>query len=165
MKFIPIGRVTSFHGIKGEIKFKYYNEVSEGLSSYTSFFTLTEKGYFELYPAEIRYRQGIFYILFRGFENRDAVAFLHGKELLVREEDLPVLSDCMYYDYQLMGLKVLDASGIPMGSVTEIYHTRAGDILVVHGEREWFIPMSEENIAEIDVQNTFIRLTRGALLE
>lgn len=165
MKFIPIGRITSFHGIKGEIKFKYYNEVSEELSSYTSFFTLTEKGYLELYPEEIRYRQGIFYILFRGFENRDAVGFLRGKELFVREEDLPVLTDGTYYDYQLMRLKVLNASGTPMGTVTEIFHTRAGDILVVHGEREWLIPMSEDNIAEIDVQNAFIRLTYEALPE
>ena len=38
MKFIPVGRVVAAHGLRGEVKFRYYNEDGTASLQYPSFF-------------------------------------------------------------------------------------------------------------------------------
>ena len=88
MKWIPVGRVVSTSGIRGEVKFYYYNEVKEDFFDYTSLFVLKGDEYVELKPDEAKYRKHFFYLSFRGLSTVEEVSFLVTKELFVREEDL-----------------------------------------------------------------------------
>jgi 16S rRNA processing protein RimM len=164
MEFIPIGRVLSTHGIGGEVKFRYYNEVKEDISSYTSFFVLEGGSPRALKPERVRFGTQYMYLLFEGLDSPEKVLFLRNQELLVRKADLPPLPEDSYYDWQLIGLAVLDPVGRKMGEVTEVVHTSTHEILVVQGEREFFVPMVEEFIAMIDVQDGAIRVTEAAIL-
>ena len=38
MKFIPVGRVVAAHGLKGEVKFRYYNETGSAFLQYPALF-------------------------------------------------------------------------------------------------------------------------------
>lgn len=162
MKWIPVGRVVSTSGLKGEVKFHYYNEVKEDFFDYTSLFALEGDEHTELNPEGARYRKNFFYLSFRGLTTIQEVSFLVTKELFVREEDLRPLDSDEYYEYQLIGLDVTDADGAPLGKVRSVMHTGAGDILVVKGEREHMVPMVEGFIVSIDVENGIIMVdTKG----
>jgi 16S rRNA processing protein RimM len=163
MKYIPIGRVVSPHGIRGEVKFKYYNEVQEGISFYTSFFAFSDNKQIILKPEIVKHRNGFFYILFEGFNNPEEVSFLTKKELSVCEEDLPQLPGNEYYEYQLIGLEVLNHRSRKIGKVAEILHTKANDVLVIKGKKEMLIPMVEEYIAQINIKDSYIKITENAL--
>ncbi len=158
MKWIPVGRVVSVHGIRGELKFYYYNEVKEEFLDYTSLFALKGAEFVKLEPEGARYRKGLFYLSFRGFSTVEEVSFLVGKELFVREADLPRLEEGEYYEYRLIGLEVTTVQGLHLGKVRSFMHTGASDILVVEGERELLIPMVEEFIIDIDVDRGTIRV-------
>jgi len=158
MKWIPVGRVVSTFGIRGEVKFHYYNEVKEGFLDYTSLFILKGDEFMELKPEGVRYRQRSFHLSFQGFSTIEDAAFLVGKELFVREEDLPRLEEGEYYEYQLIGLEVTTLQGSYLGRVRSLMHTAAGDILVVEGERELMIPMVEGFIIDIDVSRGTVRV-------
>ena len=162
MKVVPIGRILSSHGIKGEVKFRYYNEVQEDLSSYTSFLILRDGEYAELKPLRRRYGKGFFYILFEGVHDPDDARRLANQEVFVREEDLPELRGNEYYDYQLVGLEVRDHLHRPMGVVKSIFHTKKDDILVVEGKGEIFIPMNDEYIQSVRVDGGYITTTENA---
>ncbi|MHB8109294.1 MAG: ribosome maturation factor RimM [Syntrophorhabdaceae bacterium] len=150
MKWIPVGRVVSTSGLKGEVKFYYYNEVKEEFQ-FTSLFSLKGDEYIELTLTGANYRKHFFYLSFRGFTTVEEVSFLVTKELFVREADLPSLDENEYYEYQLIGLDVVTIDGTHLGKVQSLLHTGANDVLVVEGEREVLVPMVEGFIQRIDV--------------
>ncbi len=159
MGYVPVGRVTSTHGIKGEVKFQYYNDEKGVFYEYTSFLVKNENNSWVTFePTEKRFYKGFFYLKFKGFDSPEAALPLINKEFFVKEEQLPPLDDGEYYEYQLIGLKVIDQGDIVVGTVTEIMHTGAQGLLVVRGEKEILIPMVEEFITEINLDSLFIKV-------
>jgi 16S rRNA processing protein RimM len=164
MKYIPVGRVVTTHGIKGAVKFHYYNEAHEDFFEYGSLFVREGNRYKELETTGKRFHNGFFYISFKGFVTPEEVFHLLNKELFVREEDLPLLGEDEYYDYQLIGLNVVDRKEIGIGKVKGLVHTKANDLLVVEGQEEMFIPLTEEFVCSIDLEEAKIVVDADALL-
>ncbi|MCX5818139.1 MAG: ribosome maturation factor RimM [Proteobacteria bacterium] len=154
MGYVPVGRVISTHGIKGEVKFQYYNDEKEVFYEYTSFLVKNENNRWVTFePTDKRLYKGFFYLKFKGFDSPEAALSLINKEFFVKEEQLPPLNDDEYYEYQLIGLKVINQDDIGMGTVTEVMHTGAQYLIVVRGEKEILIPMVEDYILSIDIIN------------
>ncbi|OPY72711.1 MAG: Ribosome maturation factor RimM [Syntrophorhabdus sp. PtaU1.Bin050] len=164
MRCIPVGKVVAEHGLRGEVKFKYYNEVAEGFLEYTSLYAERNGKQTELKPAGIRFQKGFFYIKFEGLDRPDMVSFLMNQELCVREEDLPPLDNDEYYDYQLIGLDVINLRGEKIGKVEQILHTGANDVMAVTGAREIFVPMVDGYISKIDLGSSCVMIDEDALL-
>ncbi|MBP1749278.1 MAG: ribosome maturation factor RimM [Deltaproteobacteria bacterium] len=164
MKWIPVGRVVSTSGIRGEVKLYYYNEVKEEFFDYTSLFVLKGDEYIELKPEGAKYRKNFFYLSFRGLTTIEEVSFLVTKELFVREEDLRPLDNDEYYEYQLIGLNVINVDGEVLGKVRSVLHTGASDILVVRGEREYMVPMLEGFIIAINIENGTVQVNIEGLI-
>jgi 16S rRNA processing protein RimM len=165
MKFIPVGRVISTHGVRGEVKFKYYNEANADSLYYSSFFLDQEGQKLELKTGQIRRQGTLFLLKFKGLETAEEVDFLLKRELFVKEADLPPLDDGEYYDYQLIGLKVFTEKGEAIGEVKEVMHTKANDILVIDGLHEVLVPLTEVHIISIDQGDGIIRIREDALVE
>ena len=160
MELIPIGKIVSTHGLRGEVKFRYYNEVQEDFSSYTSFFTIAQGGPQEIKPDRIKWAKGFFYIIFENIHTIEDAIPLVNKELFVDVGALPCLEKGSYYDFQLQGLTVFNHKKEPVGIVKEILHQSGSDILIVeHGNEEIFIPMIDEYIDRIDTENSLLVLT------
>lgn len=164
MRWVPVGRVLSIHGIRGEVKFHYYNEAKEEFLRYSSLYTKKDDSIIEIKPASIRSHKNLFLIRFIGLESPEEASFLVKKELLVREGDLPRLDRDEYYDYQLIGLSVVNSAGEEIGKVRSMLHTQANDILVVSGKQEIMVPMIEGYIIEIDLERSFIKIEEGLVV-
>ncbi len=165
MKLIPVGRVISPHGVRGEVKFRYYSETEDASLRYSSFFVDENGKKIELRCSRVRRRGAAFILKFEGLERKEDIHFLLKKELLVREEDLPSLEQGEYYDYQLIGLKVDTEKGESLGTVTDIMHTKANDILVIEGERQALVPLTEDYIISIDTGSGSVRIKEEAVVE
>ena len=164
MGFIPVGKVVADHGLGGTVKFKYYNEDAENFYRYSSLITNKNERQAELKLTEVRFSKGFFYLKFEGLNSPEQVSFLINQELFVREEDLPPLENDEYYDYQLIGLHVVNHSGELIGTVSQVIHTGVNDIIVVKGKEEILVPMVEGLISEIDLKNSLITIDEEALL-
>ncbi len=165
MGFIPVGRVVSAHGVRGGVRFRYYNESESNLCGYGALFAENDGQKLALKPWRVQPRSGYFIIQFEGRETVESVSFLVGKELFVREEDLPVLGEGEFYDYQLVGLNAVNEQNESVGRVTDVVHTKANDILVVSGDRELLIPMHEEFILDIDMEKAVVTIAERAFIE
>ncbi len=163
MKWIPVGKVVSTQGIRGEVKFYYYNEVHEDFLRYTSLFVLRDGVETEIRPKHVRFRKNFFYILFEGIKNLEEASLLVNKELFVREEDLLSLEDGEYYEYQLIGLDVINMKGEKIGSVESLLNNGAHDVLMVAGAGGVAIPLVEGFVVEIDVKKGIIRVDEEVL--
>jgi len=165
MKYIAVGRALGAHGLKGEVKFRYYNEAKEDFLRYASLFFKKGDTYTELQIIGNRLHKDLFLIKLKGLETPEEVFPLLNKELFVREEDLSPLEDGEYYDYQLIGLAVVDTNNGTVGVVKAVIHTKANDLLAVKaGEEEVFIPLTEEFIREIDLESSSIHIDESALV-
>ena len=164
MGFIPVGKVVADHGLGGAVKFKYYNEDAENFYRYSSLITNKNERQAELKLTEVRFSKGFFYLKFEGLNSPEQVSFLINQELFVREEDLPPLENDEYYDYQLIGLHVVNHSGELIGTVSQVIHTGVNDIIVVKGKEEILVPMVEGLISKIDLKNSLITIDEEALL-
>lgn len=163
MRYIPVGRVLATHGKRGEIKLHYYNEVKQEFYRYTFFVVKNGDTIIELMPTGVRLSRGFFYIHFEGFNDEKVASFLVGKEISVREKDISPLKEGEYYDYQLIGLDVFNQQHMKVGTVKEIVHTKANDVLIVSGKEEILIPMIEDYIIHIDLGKSSV-LINDALL-
>jgi 16S rRNA processing protein RimM len=163
MKWVPVGKVISTQGIRGEVKFYYYNEVSEDFLRYTSLFVVKDNVKTEIRPVHVRSYKNFIYVQFAGIENVEEASFLVNKELFVREEDLASLEDGEYYEYQLIGLDVINMKKEKIGSVESVLHTGANDVLVVAGAKGLTVPFVEGFVVEIDVKNGFVCVDEEAL--
>jgi 16S rRNA processing protein RimM len=164
MDFIPVGLVVSAHGVKGEVKFKYYNEGVESID-YPSLFVQALNSYSELTLSRIRRQGNHFIIAFNGLDTIEKSAFLLKKELFVAVKDLPPLEEDEYYDYELIGLQVINSKGKLLGKVSQIMHIRQRDILVVGVNQELFVPMSEEHILGLSRTDGTIQVREESLVE
>ncbi len=163
MEWIPVGKVVSAHGMGGEIKLYYYNEVKEDFLLYTSLFVVRDNVKAEIRPLQVRFQNKFIYIIVAGIKSTADVAPLIGKELYVREKDLPAVDEGEYYEYQLIGLDVINVKDEKLGSVESILRTGANDVIVVAGQEGLMVPMVEGFIVEIDVKKGFIRINDEAL--
>ena len=158
MKYVPVGTIVSAHGVKGEIRFRYYNDEKGVLNGYTSFFVKSDDDWLQLHPTGINFHKGIFRIKFKGLDTIEDVSFLINRELYVKEGDLPGLDVDEYYEYQLIGLDVRSENDESLGTVSGIIRTGANDCLVVKGDREVLVPMTEDHILAVDMGNRVIRV-------
>jgi 16S rRNA processing protein RimM len=158
MKYVPVGKIISAHGINGEVKFRYYNDEKEVLYGYTSFFVKGDDGWMHLQPTGVNLHKGVFRIKLRGLDKLGDISFLINKELFVEEGDLPGLDENEYYEYQLIGLDVLKENDESLGKAGGIIRTGANDCLIVRGDQEILIPMIEDYILDINLDKGFIRV-------
>lgn len=161
MGYVPVGQVTATHGIKGEVKFHYYNDEKEVFYGYTSFLVKNENDrWIKLEPIEKRFYKGFFYLKLKGLDNPGAVSCLINKEFFVEEDQLSSLNEGEYYEYQLIGLNVINQHGTGIGIVSRIMRTGAHDLIVVKGKEETLIPMVEGYIVSVDIKNQNITVVK-----
>ena len=91
--------------------------------------------------------------------DRDAAAALRGRLIGIAAAALPQADDDEYYWRDLVGLKVLNLDGEPLGRVLELMATGANDVLVIAlddasgaaGTKE-LIPFHRQFVPEVDLE-------------
>lgn len=116
------------------------------------------------YPASIRNRRGgnVPIMALNGVNGRDQARSILHWELWVLREDLPELKEDEFYMADLVGLDVLDADGKLIGRVDGIWDGVAHDNIVMLDTEglELQIPFVEAHVAEVDLVEGFVKLTR-----
>ena len=165
MKFIPVGRVVAAHGVRGEIKFRYYNEDVTASSQYPSFFVDDNGAKRELKSLHARPQGSLFLIKFAAWRRRRGA--LSPAQGASRKGRGPCAVRCEdeYYDYQLIGLAAVTEQDRTLGTVVDVMHTKANDILVVGGSREVLVPMTEAHIVSVSMEDGLVQVREDGLVE
>ncbi len=109
---------------------------------------------------------GRLFVRFAEVPDRNAAEALRGRVLvvLVDPDERPAGDDPDdYYDRQLRGLRVLDASGADVGVVSDVVHLPSQDLLAVTtdgGER--LIPFVSDLVPHVDLRAGTVQLSAPA---
>jgi 16S rRNA processing protein RimM len=86
-----------------------------------------------------------------GIEDRDRAAALTGAVIEVEREQLPPTGEREYYQADLIGLPVRNLEGVELGKVSYFLETPTGPMMVVQGEREYWVPAIPKHLSKVDL--------------
>jgi 16S rRNA processing protein RimM len=97
--------------------------------------------------------KGRYVLKLEGIDSIDDAERYRGLELRIPEGEVPALPEGSYYHYQLVGLRVRDEDGCPLGVVETIWETGGeAPVLVVKGAAgELLIPLAEAFVKRVDL--------------
>jgi 16S rRNA processing protein RimM len=132
---LTIGRVVKAHGVTGEVVVEVRTDDPEmrfapGTVLRAKGSDLGERNY-----AVVAVRPHGSRLLLRldGVGDRDAADALRGSLFVIDSDELPPIEEPdTYYDHQLEGLSVRTTTGQDIGTVAEVLHTAAGELLAVN---------------------------------
>ena len=149
MDWIPVGRITRTHGLKGELKF--FPADQDDLVVQNDQQILLGETTFKV--KSVRGAKSPFIVKFEGVDSIEAAQSLSGQEVLVAKEDFESLLEGEYYRFEIEGLKAFDDTGKYYGVIEEIIATGSNDVYVVRGDgKEWLVPMIDSVVQNIDLE-------------
>ena len=156
-KKVCLGKIVGVHGIKGEVKVKSFTAVDKDIASYG---TLTDKSDKQTLDIKVTgHSKDLLRIKIKGIDDRTTAETLIGTELYAKRGVLPELTDKeVYYETDLVGLKVLDEQKNEVAKVIGFYNFGAGDILEIKlksGNAE-MLPFNKGYVPEINLDEGYI---------
>ncbi len=131
---LVVGRVVKAHGVGGEVVIDVRTDDPLGrFAPGTRLRARARDASETVFVVEsMREHGGRLLVRLGGIDGRDAADALRGSLFVVDSAELPPIEDPdEFYDHQLEGLTVRTLAGREVGTVAEVLHTAAGEILAV----------------------------------
>ena len=154
---IVLGKITSVHGVRGEVKIYSFTDPIDNLLGYSAW-TLKRDG--EVKQVELvsgRLQGKALVAKLKGLDDREVARTFAGFDICVSRALLPDLDDGEYYWHQLEGLKVIDLQGQLLGRLDHLLETGSNDVMVVKpcpgslDDRERLLPYTEQCVQKVDL--------------
>ena len=160
---LVVGLVVRAHGVTGEVVVEVRTDDPD--TRFAPGTTLRAKpsrgGPERDYVVEsAREHSGRLLVRLDGVADRSAADSLRGTLFVVDTADLPAIEDPdEFYDHQLEGLQVVTTTGTPVGSVAEVLHTAAGELLSVRSEAgEVLVPVVSAIVTSVSLADQTIEI-------
>jgi 16S rRNA processing protein RimM len=150
-RIVVLGRIGSAFGVQGWVKVASYTEPAANILNYAAW----QIGRAERWQAvEVQdgreTGKGILAKL-AGIETPEAARLLVGMDIGVPRSALPPAAPGEYYWSDLEGLEAVTKEGAVLGRIDHFRSTPGGDVVVVRGAREHWIPFVKERILKVDL--------------
>ncbi len=160
---LVVGRVVRAHGVTGEVAVEIRTDDPD--TRFAPGTTLRAKpsrgGPERDYVVDsAREHSGRLLVRLDGVADRSAADSLRGTLFVVDTADLPPIEEPdEFYDHQLEGLQVVTTAGTPVGSVAEVLHTAAGELLSVRSEAgEVLVPFVSAIVTSVSLADQTIEI-------
>ena len=158
--FIEAGRITSTHGVHGEVKIEVWLDTPEDLKHYRRIFIDGQ----EKKLLSVRQQNRFVIVKLHQIDDINTAQPLKGKTVYIAREDAP-LPPGGYFLQDLLDAKVVLEDGSPVGVLTEILERPANNVYVVTDPdgKEILIPVVPAFIIRADAENGIVtvRLLEG----
>jgi 16S rRNA processing protein RimM len=159
---LVVGRVAKAHGVTGEVVVDVRTDDPDTrFAPGTTLRGRTKGGTERRFVVETaRQHSGRMLVRLDGVADRDGADALRGTLFLVDSEDLPPIEDPdEFYDHQLEGLRVRTTEGTEVGTVAEVLHTAAGELLSVRADDgEVLIPFVSAIVTSVSLADQVIEI-------
>ncbi|MDY6998772.1 MAG: ribosome maturation factor RimM [Actinomycetota bacterium] len=165
---LVVGRVVKAHGVTGEVAVEVRTDDPEGrfrpgarLRGRSARGRSAPGPEREFVVESVREHGGRLLMRFAGVADRSSADLLRGTVFLVDSADLPPIEDPdEYYDHQLEGMSVATTVGQPVGTVSEVLHTAAGELLAVRSEAgdEVLVPFVSAIVVSVSLADNAIEI-------
>jgi 16S rRNA processing protein RimM len=154
-RLVVMGRVVAPYGVNGWIKVQPFTQESRGLLDYSSW-QVGREGAWQPRSVETAKVHGAAVVAkLAGISDRDQAALLQGMRIAISRNEFPAPASGEFYWADLMGLRVVNETGVELGTVSRVFETGANDVLVVEDKvsgvvSERLLPFIETVIRKVD---------------
>lgn len=153
--FVTVGIIKRTRGNRGEVVVKALTDFPERLMEPESSFWLLKNGGRK--AAKLiegrRYKDNMV-LKFSGFDSIGEAEELVGGEIQIEERELIELPEDRYYQHDLIGLRIVDAEGIPFGRVKGVLESGGADLLEAEKDGgDYLIPLVHRFVKDIDLSS------------
>ena len=149
---VCVAVIAAAHGVGGQLRVKSFTERPEDLTAYGP---LTDAHGAQRIELTLSGRsKGHFLARIAGVETRTQAQALAGTRLYIARAALPALEDSeSYYHADLIGLRVEDRNGKPLGRIAALYNHGAGDLLEIEAPRgeTFLVPFTKAAVPLVDI--------------
>jgi len=151
-ELIELGIVGAPFGVRGWVKLRSYTDPPERLLDHRQF-QLKLGGALRTYAVVADGRSGgRLTVKLEGVEDRDAAQALRGAVIGVPRSELPPREDRDFYRADLIGCEVVNLAGVRLGAVAHFIEIPAHALMVVRGEREYWVPAVPRHLKRVDLR-------------
>ena len=161
---LVVGRIAKAHGITGEVVVDVRTDDPDARFIAGESMRLKrgrDGGETQVLIESVRPHGGRLLIRLRGVSDRDGAEALRGGLFMVDSAELPPIEDPdEFYDHQLEGLVVRTADGDAVGTVAEVLHTAAGELLSVRtdADDEILVPFVSAIVTSVSLADGVIEI-------
>ncbi len=167
-KYVSVGKILNFHGIKGEAKVGFTKNQEDFFCSLEEVYIKKEHEYMLLKIDSSRLHKNFALVKFEGINSIDELlpykgAFLYVKEDTIREN----LDEDEFLIDELVGLGIFDQDGKKQGFVIGVSNNGANDLLSVktNSKKVVLIPFVKAIVTDVNIKDKkiFINNLEGLL--
>lgn len=151
-----IGKVTTTHGLKGEVKvFPTTDDPKRfDLLKNKQVFLILKNKPIEHTIQSVRYQNNLVLVKFKDIDDIDLAAKLKSAVIKIPKELAVPLEDDEFYIKDLYGMSVLTDKGEELGFITDIIFTGANNVYVVNTDKKQvLIPHTKQCVLDINIQD------------
>lgn len=155
-KFVSVGKILNFHGIKGEAKVGFTKNQADFFCSLDEVFVKTEHEYKALKIQSIRIHKNVALVKFEDINSINELmeykgAFLYVEEKTIRE----ALEEDEFLIDELVSLEVFDQAGKKLGFVVGVSNNGASDLLSVktNSKQIVLVPFVKAIVTDVSIKD------------
>ena len=155
-KFVSVGKILNFHGIKGEAKVGFTKNQEDFFCSLDEVFVKKEQDYVPLKITNSRLHKNFALVKFENINSINELlpykgAFLYVQEDTIREN----LEEDEFLIDELVGLEIFDAEGNKQGFVVGVSNNGANDLLSVktNSKKIVLIPFVKAIVTDVSIKD------------
>ncbi|MBJ8343304.1 ribosome maturation factor RimM [Antrihabitans sp. YC2-6] len=159
-----VGRVAKSHGIRGEVVVEVRTDDPDlrfAPGSTLRGHKPREKQLTEYTVEAARDHSGRLLLRLQGIDSREAADALRGTLFVIDATEVEPSDDPdEFYDHELEGLAVALIDGTPVGTVREVLHSTAGELLAVTSPegREILVPFVAAIVTSVSVADGLVQI-------
>lgn len=158
-EYLEIGKITSTHGIKGEMKVQPWCDSVDFMKKFKTLY-LDKKGE---KPLKVKIRQGgnMAIMKIEGVDTPEEAQKMRNRVLYMKRSDA-VLPEGFYFMQELFDCRVIDADdeGKTYGILSDVSETGANDVWHIKTDegKEYLIPAIPDVVIALDVEAGIIKI-------
>lgn len=155
---LQVGIITGTHGLKGEVKVFPTTNDKERFLDLEDVLLDTGRELLELKVEYCKFFKKFVFVKFEGLDDINEVEQYKRCPLLVTRENAVELEEDEYFVADLLGMTIVDDSGVTIGKLENVIETGANDVYEVLTEDggRILLPAIKECILDVDMDEGII---------
>lgn len=161
-KYVSVGKIVNFHGIKGEAKVGYSKNQQDFFTSLDTVYLKDKDNYTSLHILSAKPLKNVMIVKFEGIDSINDILELKGKLLFVEESVIREnLNEDEFLIDELVGLDVFDnENGQKLGFVIGVSNNGASDLISIktNSKKISLVPFVKAIVPIVDIKNKKIMI-------
>ena len=153
-KLLPVGVITSTHGIRGEVKVFPTTDDPKRFKKLKQVILDTGKEKRDLEVESVKFFKQFVILKFKGIDNINEVERYKRCPLLVTRDHAVPLQEDEYFIADMIGMQVVTEDGALFGTLKDVIETGANDVYIIESSEhgEVLVPAIKECILDINIE-------------